>query len=262
MEYLLACCTDKGKRKAVNQDSLLVRRMEYRGEEIVLAVICDGMGGLKRGEVASARVIHLFGGWFDKDFPKLAEMEEFEDELYDSWEELLQNVHREITEYGHIHGIRIGTTVTAMLLWQKDYYIAHVGDCRIYEIKEGVSQLTKDQIQTKLTAETGEHVLLQGIGASKNVRPAYYSGTVKEDAVYLLCTDGFRHKVNEQELYRAFDPEKLTDEEIMAEQGREVTRLVIDRGEKDNISVILVRTVYSQESHSEAIEERRDGCIV
>ena len=48
----------------------------------------------------------------------------------------------------------------------------------------------------------------------------------------------------------------------MAEQGREVTRLVIDRGEKDNISVILVRTVYSQESHSEAIEERRDGCIV
>ena len=85
---------------------------------------------------------------------------------------------------------------------------------------------------------------------------------MKEDAVYLLCTDGFRHKVTEQELYRAFDPEKLTDEEIMAEQGREVTRLVIDRGEKDNISVILVRSVSSQESHSEAIEERRDGCIV
>lgn len=48
----------------------------------------------------------------------------------------------------------------------------------------------------------------------------------------------------------------------MAEQGREVTRLVIDRGEKDNISVILVRSVFSQGSHSEAIEERRDGCIV
>ena len=61
---------------------------------------------------------------------------------------------------------------------------------------------------------------------------------------------------------QAFDPEKLTDEEIMAEQGREVTRLVIDRGEKDNISVILVRSVFSQGSHSEAIEERRDGCIV
>ena len=61
---------------------------------------------------------------------------------------------------------------------------------------------------------------------------------------------------------QAFDPEKLTDEEIMAEKGREVTRLVIDRGEKDNISVILVRSVFSQGSHSEAIEERRDGCIV
>ena len=243
MEYMLAYCTDKGKRKAVNQDSLLVRRAKYQGEEIVLAVICDGMGGLKRGEVASAKVIHSFGGWFEKDFPKLAEMGEFEDGLYDSWEELLQNIHQEITEYGKLHGIRIGTTVTAMLLRQKEYYIAHVGDCRIYEIKEGVLQLTKDQIQTKLTGEMSENILLQGVGASKNVRPAYYSGTVEEDTVYLLCTDGFRHKVSEQELYEAFAPENLTDEETMKKQGKEITGLVMDRGEKDNISVILLRTV-------------------
>lgn len=136
----------------------------------------------------------------------------------------------------------MGTTVTVMLLWQKDYYVAHVGDCRIYEIKNEIIQMTKDQVQAKLTSE-GEHILLQGIGASKTVRPAYYSGIVEEDAVYLLCTDGFRHKISEQELRQAFAPEELTGEETMERQGKEITQLVRERGEKDNISVIVLRTI-------------------
>ena len=48
MRYSFACYTDKGKRKEVNQDSLLISRAVYHGQEIVLAVICDGMGGLKK----------------------------------------------------------------------------------------------------------------------------------------------------------------------------------------------------------------------
>lgn len=242
MRYLLACCTDKGRHKAVNQDSLLTCRTRHQGEEIAFAVICDGMGGLQRGEVASLKVIDSFEYWFQKIFPEMLDAEEFEDELYDSWEELLQNTHQEIRKYGQYYGIRMGTTVTVMLLWQKDYYVAHVGDCRIYEIKNEIIQMTKDQVQAKLTSE-GEHILLQGIGASKTVRPAYYSGIVEEDAVYLLCTDGFRHKISEQELRQAFAPEELIGEEAMERQGKEITQLVRERGEKDNISVIVLRTI-------------------
>ena len=135
MEFLLACYTNKGRIKEVNQDALLINRERHRGKEAVLAVICDGMGGLECGETASAEVIRAFDLWFREDFQDLADQEEFEDELYDSWEMLFQKVHQKIREYGRIRGIRIGTTATAMLLWEERFYIAHVGDCRIYEIK-------------------------------------------------------------------------------------------------------------------------------
>lgn len=253
MKFLLACYTNKGRIKEVNQDALLVNRERYRGKEAVLAVICDGMGGLECGETASAEVIRAFDLWFREDFQDLADQEEFEDELYDSWEMLFQKVHQKIREYGRIRGIRIGTTATAMLLWEERFYIAHVGDCRIYEIKEQIRQLTRDQVQGELRrrdgepgtagVKAGEHILLQGVGASQTLRPAYHSGDVKAEAVYLLCTDGFRHKVSEQELREAFAPEEMVDEKVMRSRGGRIAEVVMERGERDNLSVILLRSM-------------------
>lgn len=253
MRYLLASYTDKGKVREVNQDSLLVLQEDFDGEHVVFAVVCDGIGGLERGERASADTAEAFGRWFREELRALAGQEDFEDALYDSWESLLQKVHREIGEYGRVENIRLGTTATAMLFWQKDYYIVHIGDCRVYEIGDGIVQLTRDQIQagledSDLSGEPGQikkskgsHVLLQGVGASKIIRPTYYSGKIKENTVYLLCTDGFRNKVSEGELYQAFAPEELTNEKAMEERGRRIAEIVMGRGEKDNISVISAK---------------------
>lgn len=71
MRYSFACYTDRGKRKEVNQDALLVSRAVYHGQETVLAVICDGMGGLKQGELASAEVAGAFDMWFEEIFSEL-----------------------------------------------------------------------------------------------------------------------------------------------------------------------------------------------
>lgn len=245
MRYLSAYYTDKGRRKGVNQDSLLVSQAKIRRQVAVLAVICDGMGGLERGEAASFEVVRSFAAWFRESFPALAEEEEFEDELYDSWEMLFQSVHRKIKKYGKDHGIRIGTTATAMLLWQERLYVAHVGDCRIYEIEKQIRQLTKDQVKGRLgrDEDTASHILMQGVGVSKTVRPVYHSKDVKENAVYLLCTDGFRHKISIQELEKEFAPKELADENAMARQGEKIAKEVIERGERDNISVILLRTL-------------------
>ncbi len=66
MEYLVAAYTDIGIQKETNQDSICVRRAAFsEAEETVLAVVCDGMGGLKKGEVASAAAVNAFGTWFD-----------------------------------------------------------------------------------------------------------------------------------------------------------------------------------------------------
>lgn len=268
MKYLLAYHTDEGKRKKGNQDSLLISRAVRNEEEIVLTVICDGMGGLKNGELASAEAVHTFAKWFREEFEPLIDEEDFEDALYDTWERLLQKVHRKILAYGQAHGIQIGTTVTAMLFYGGNYYIAHVGDTRIYEIREQIIQLTRDQILAELRENNKEDelsdteqsarrsTLLQGVGVSKKIRPAYYSGEIKKDTVYLLCTDGFRHKVSCQELEQAFMPKKLVNEEIMRKQGEYICQTVMDRGERDNASAILLRTIEEQGTR----KVRKDCC--
>lgn len=52
-----------------NQDSVLIKQAKVDGEEVLLAVICDGMGGLSKGELASATVIRAFAKWFDEELP-------------------------------------------------------------------------------------------------------------------------------------------------------------------------------------------------
>ena len=86
-------------------------------------------------------------------------------------------------------------------------------------------------------------ILIQGLGASEKIRPIYQSGRVTEDTVYLLCSDGFRHEISEKELLTAFDPAEMDSEEKMAVKAKEITEEVLERGEKDNISVILIRTM-------------------
>ncbi len=230
------------------------RRLD--GEEIVLAVICDGMGGLTSGELASAEAVHSLAGWFREEMEELAEQEDFEDELYESWERLLKQVHERLRSYGQLHNRKMGTTVTAMLFWKGNYYIVHIGDSRIYEIREQAVQITKDQTlselmkaeeKTKEEASKSEHVLLQAIGASRAVKPAYYSGIIKSGAVYLLCTDGFRHKIRNEELPEIFAPGEMTEEAVMRARGEDAARMVLDRGERDNISVILIRTVGEED---------------
>lgn len=255
MRYLAACHTDKGRWKTVNQDSLLFLRGEYGKGEAVLAVICDGMGGLEKGELASGEVVKCFSAWFEETFSQIKEQEEeFEDDLYESWENLLQKAHQQIRQYGKENGIKIGTTVTALLLMQENYYFTHIGDCRLYEIKDRLICLTADQTLASLGdmnnidssgkkgRKKASSVLIQGLGASQKIRPIYQSGQISEDTVYLLCSDGFRHKISELEMSEAFSPLKMLTKEQMLRKEKEITEEVLNRGEKDNVSVILIRS--------------------
>ena len=57
MQFCLAACTDKGKTRAVNQDALLLQQAVCGRKRYVLAAVCDGLGGLEKGELASSEVL-------------------------------------------------------------------------------------------------------------------------------------------------------------------------------------------------------------
>lgn len=254
MKYLLAAATDVGNRKKTNQDSVLIKRAVCNDEQVVLAVLCDGMGGLSKGEVASASVITAFSKWFEREFPQFAGALDSENEILRSWDRLIKEMNLKLAEYGRHNMARLGTTITAMLFFQEVYYIAHVGDSRAYELSSSIVQLTKDQtlvqqeidkgILTPQQAETDPRrsVLLQCIGASETVEPAYMKGKIKKDAVYLLCCDGFRHVISAEEILRFFYYDEMSEEVLMKNRIEEAIEIIKSRGEQDNISAIVIRT--------------------
>ena len=69
IQFLTALHTDVGIIKETNQDSLCIKSAKTDIGNILLAVVCDGMGGLKKGELASATVIRRFSYWFDNELP-------------------------------------------------------------------------------------------------------------------------------------------------------------------------------------------------
>lgn len=255
MSFLATVHTDAGIGKENNQDSALQIEARTDFGDVMLSVVCDGMGGLDKGEVASATVIEAFGEWFEKELPKLIHREDVERMIFGEWEELILDCNQKISAYADELRIKMGTTLNAILFLRGRYYIANVGDSRAYLLSDGLYQLTKDQTLVqrevdmgRLTAEKAvvsprRNILLQCVGASPIVTPDYYSGSFAAGQVYMQCSDGFRHVVTGEEIYRYLNTQELTNERKMADNAVYLTELNKNRQEKDNITVLLVKVV-------------------
>lgn len=254
MNFIVSARTDIGTTKSTNQDSLSVRVANTAQGRMVFAVMCDGMGGLEKGELASATVIRAFDTWFREQLPLLV-TGPIEDSLVRAqWEHIVYEQNIAVKAYGARRGVKLGTTVVAMLLTQTRYYILNVGDSRAYELCGGLRQLTQDQTFVAREIALGNmtleqaavderrNVLLQCVGASDEVYPDMFFGDVKQNAVYMLCSDGFRHEITPDEIYTALAPEQLLSEDAMNARATELIELNKNRFERDNISVALVRT--------------------
>lgn len=251
MHFTAIADTDTGIVKETNQDSVLFKHGTYSGGEVLMAVICDGMGGLAKGELASATVIRKFSKWFEDELPY--ELEKLDlSVIGGKWSLLLQELNVKIIEYSQKQGITMGTTFTGVLFAGAEYVVVHVGDTRLYHINSNVKQLTEDQTfvarelkRGTLTAEQAKNdkrrnMLLQCVGASEKLNPDVFVGK-QESGVYLLCSDGFRHEISEKEIAESLNPMNLINRETMHSNVRYLIELVKQRREKDNISAILIK---------------------
>ena len=254
MNYLISAKTDVGLTKSTNQDSVTVQVFNTQQGRMAFAVMCDGMGGFEKGEVASASVIKAFDSWAKSELPKLCNYEIEDPTIRNQWEHIINEQNVAIMNYGHKRGFRLGTTATVMLITQFRYYILNVGDSRVYEISDDLVQLTNDQTFVarevalgNLTPQQAENdprrsVLLQCVGASDVVYPEMFFGVPKNNAVYMLCTDGFRHEITKDEMFSMLCPDALPSEEIMNFNSEKLIDLNKQREERDNITVALIRT--------------------
>lgn len=259
MGFLSIIHSDVGIKKNTNQDSVLIKEASTDYGDVMLAVICDGMGGLASGEVASATLIRAFSNWFEKEFPDILYNRRNEDgiskiELENEMNALVLRVNEQIAAYGKKSHIAMGTTAAVLLMAEGKYYTMNVGDSRVYKLDtSGIRQLTKDQTFVQKEMDMGRmtpdearvhpqrNVLLQCVGASEIVIPEFTSGEYKPGEIYMVCSDGFRHVITEEEFCKIIDPAKMNTEKELKDAAVYCTELNKSRQEKDNISTLLLK---------------------
>ena len=171
MALQLVHITDKGATRPSNQDSFCARISNFGRETIAMLAVCDGVGGLQSGELASTGAVRCFEEWFEQQLPEIVQNGLTADVVFFSW-------HRKT-------GIQLGTTGSALLLTRDDLYQVQVGDSRIYlDDGLGLVQLSKDQTLAMREVEAGRlspealttdrrsSILLQCLGYGKMERAA------------------------------------------------------------------------------------------
>lgn len=238
--------TDIGCHREENEDSFAY--WEPEGEEEFqqkgrLVVIADGMGGYEGGQQASSLAVRTVCEAYesaDENDPQAALVQG------------LQLAHARIQEYARQHPafFGMGTTCTAASLRNQQLYFAHVGDSRLYLLRNGkISRLTRDHSYVGRLVESGliaaeqaenhpqRNVLTAALGVGTELTPQFPATPIvlQDQDVLVLCTDGLWGQVSEVELQEAAscrDPQ---------EACRELIELARRRGGPDNITVQVMR---------------------
>lgn len=254
----VAAHTDIGPRKKSNQDSCcaLVAQTPY-GETALLSV-CDGVGGLSSGELASASVIAWFERWFETDYPRLlaahgSDVGALFDAIQPSWEAGLYQMNDALRNYGREVDAQLGTTCSVVLLLQGSYLIAHVGDTRVYRFSNGrMDILTIDQTWVAQEVARGNippekarthpkrNVILQSVGTQSELQPVFSRGGYEMGDAFMVCCDGFRNELFDDELVEAFAHLQQAGEHEIEQACAGLIQLDLQRGERDNITAVAL----------------------
>lgn len=250
--FLVSGSSDKGIKRSINQDSILCIKMDTPKGEVVFVAVCDGMGGLQHGELASATVMYAFRKWVYEELPSMLSDGLKKQAVTECWKRIIEDCNRKILVYGEDGGITLGTTATVCLFAGSEYILANIGDSRAYEIGKKTSQLTHDHTFVQQEVDCGrmtkqeasesrqQNILTKCIGARPDAEPDFFYGKIKKNAVYMFCSDGFRHKIGEQELAIHLNGKNLNSGDQLKQKELCLIELNKERLETDNISVVTV----------------------
>ena len=159
MNFYQSLYTDIGIHRKSNQDSIGLFKASTDFGEVIFGIVCDGMGGYANGELASRILIEAFETWFKCDYPSCIYEENYSyRDLFKQWGKIIYDCNERLVKYGMKHEISLGSTLTAVLLVNDEYFMAHVGDSRALVITpEKVYQMTRDQSVVAEADRRGDH---------------------------------------------------------------------------------------------------------
>lgn len=233
--------SDKGKVRASNQDS------GYSGYNLFF--VADGMGGHAGGDIASALVAQNLAQ-IDRPF---ANIEDAREQLVTGLLDANRKLHQTVKEHSELSGM--GTTFSGLAMVGNQMVVAHIGDSRIYLVREGeVSQITADHTFVQRLVDLGRitpeealihprrSVLMRVLGdVEENPEIDTLVITTQPGDRWLLCSDGLSGVV----------PEAVVNNLLLAKSSAtETTELLVGEalefGAYDNVTVVMLDIVGRQ----------------
>ncbi len=253
MEIQFFAATDVGRQRDHNEDNFLV------DPKLQLFVVADGMGGHAAGEVASQITVHELSRGVRDEAAVIEQYGRAEDAaaarqailtvLENAIQRASAAVFRAAQEDPEKRGM--GTTASALLLAGDRGFIAHVGDSRIYLVRQGqVHQITEDHSLVNELVRRGKlkrheidsspyakykNAVTRAVGANESVDADTLDFDVLPGDRFLLCSDGLHFYLRDGELGR------LLDHGEVAEAPRRLVELANAGGGHDNITAVVVR---------------------
>lgn len=241
MYFAVAAGSDVGRVRKGNEDYFFADANEYRG----LFMVADGMGGHAAGEVASQMAVEVVAA----DLEPLKDLESAD--ALETVSTALRHANRAVYERSAMERDKLGmgTTASVLVLSDDRFIIGHLGDSRIYLLRDGeLRQLTHDHsvVQEQIDAglltrdEARRHrqsnVITRCVGMGWDVEPDITDGEVKQGDVFLLASDGLTGMVEDWRLQQLLSsrvpPARMVDAMISEANAR---------GGVDNITVVIVR---------------------
>ena len=234
--------TDKGLVRESNQDAYAVGELPG---EVAWAVVCDGMGGVAGGNIASSLAVKVISDKITSCYHERMRDNSIKN-LLDS---AITAANREVYDMGEeqldLKGM--GTTVVCVIVRNSCVYVAHAGDSRAYIAHDDVvEQITTDHSMVqdlvdrgKITAEEAEHhpnknIITRALGVSKKIDIDFDQFDLNENDTIILCTDGLSNYVSTQDII-----EDIKDGQYYAFADRLVKR-ANNNGGGDNITVVAI----------------------
>jgi serine/threonine protein phosphatase PrpC len=243
--------TDVGRVREKNEDAIAIN------EELKFALLADGMGGYNAGEVASEMAVSGIKEILEKGLRRRRFLffrrrgDHIRQLLTEAIAEVNQRIYQKARSDPRYYGM--GTTLAAIVFYGKHITIAHIGDSRIYRLRNGeLVQLTRDHTWVQSQVEAGlmtapeaqvseyKSLLTRALGVYEEASADFEENEMQAGDVYLLCSDGLTDMLNKQEIANALK----TSEDTLDGLSRVLIGKALAAGGSDNASAILIKAGF------------------
>jgi len=258
----IASQTDKGRRKAKNEDACGVYYADTSGNKLLnegaLLVVADGLGGHMGGEIASKLAVSYIKDMIKEALPPqddLGDVDERDAGPFPIIRMAIQRANDSIFQQnrdiqaakGEATGRPMGTTVLTAIVEPRKVYIGNVGDSRAYHLRANeiiartedhswVDEQVKLGLMSKAEAETDrrKNILTRSVGTHQDITVDTYRWHIAPGDMLLLCTDGLVNMVPDRDIELIFQRYGTA-----AEIAHQLVSLANENGGKDNITVVV-----------------------